>query len=264
MKTAFLVLGAQRSGTSATSHVLSQFGINFGSSKNFLQDEHNPIFFELKWVNQLNERLIQALGHQYTDFFLPIESDYQTAEVVKIATEFPDLIWDEWRDKTTIGIKDPRFSLTFPVWERVLLGAGYTLKIIFVFRCPDCFLRSNRELFKDWPQWNDMRHLRFWLQSNLAGIYFTRNYPVHFINYDNLMSYPLGTADQLANVFGLDEDDVANAASVVNNSCHHHEQSSEVNDLTIAHYYNLLASHRLSATDYLNYRASLLTEKYSV
>jgi hypothetical protein len=60
MKTAFIVLGAQRSGTSATSHLLSEFNINFG---------HNPIFFELKWVNDFNNRVVSHLGHVYTDLF---------------------------------------------------------------------------------------------------------------------------------------------------------------------------------------------------
>ncbi|MBW4540039.1 MAG: hypothetical protein KME43_12970 [Myxacorys chilensis ATA2-1-KO14] len=63
MKTAFLVLGGQRSGTSVTSHILSRFGIDFGSDKHFIQGGHNPIFFELNWVNDGNNQLINALGH---------------------------------------------------------------------------------------------------------------------------------------------------------------------------------------------------------
>lgn len=53
MKTAFLIVDAQRSGTSVISHMLSKFEINFGDPKNSLQDEHNPIFFELRWVNSI-------------------------------------------------------------------------------------------------------------------------------------------------------------------------------------------------------------------
>lgn len=43
MKTAFLILGAQRSGTSVTSHVLSKFGIHFGSDQHFIRDL--PVYF---------------------------------------------------------------------------------------------------------------------------------------------------------------------------------------------------------------------------
>jgi hypothetical protein len=80
MKTAFLILGAQRSGTSVTSHMLSKFQISFGNPNHFLQDQHNPIFFELKWVNHYNNRLINSLGYQYTDFFLPLEADYNNPD----------------------------------------------------------------------------------------------------------------------------------------------------------------------------------------
>lgn len=84
MKTAFLILGAQRSGTSVTSHMLSQFRVNFGNPKNFLQDAHNPIFFELKWVNDYNNKLIKALGYKYTEFFLPLEEDFERANTTEL------------------------------------------------------------------------------------------------------------------------------------------------------------------------------------
>jgi hypothetical protein len=61
MKRAFLLLGAQRSGTLVTSHMLSKFGIDFGNPEHFLQAAHNPIFFESKWINQYNDRFYDGL-----------------------------------------------------------------------------------------------------------------------------------------------------------------------------------------------------------
>lgn len=87
MKTAFLILGAQRSGTSVTSHMLSQFGVNFGNPKNFIQFEHNPIFFEMNWVNQYNNKIINALRHNYTDFFLPLEKDFENINKIELDKE---------------------------------------------------------------------------------------------------------------------------------------------------------------------------------
>jgi hypothetical protein len=259
MKIAFLILGAQRSGTSVTSHVLSEFDVSFGKVEHFLRDKHNPIFFELTWVNRYNDRLIEALGYRYTDFFLPIEADYQTAQVTDLAAELPTLIRREWCNEPFIGIKDPRFSLTFPIWEHALLDAGYTLKIIVVFRCPGGFLQSNQRLLKNWPGWDEARHLRFWLQLNLAGIYFARNYPIHFVSYDDLMQSPLAITQRLADCFGLDRQRVATAAAVVD-STYYHTQFTNVDDPAIASYYQRLCSHNISAEDYLNYRSSVLAE----
>lgn len=114
MKTAFLILGAQRSGTSVTSHMLSKFGVDFGEPRNFLQAEHNPIFFELNWVNDSNNKLIKALGYKYTDFFLPLEEDFAKVNTTEIEKELQVLIKNEWQGKNLIGIKDPRLGLTFP------------------------------------------------------------------------------------------------------------------------------------------------------
>jgi len=254
MKSAFLLLGAQRSGTSVTSHMLSKFGIDFGNPNNFLQADHNPIFFELKWVNQFNDQVIQLLGHKYIDLFLPTEVDYENAKVLEVEKELPALIQREWPDVLNIGIKDPRFSLTFPIWRRALSAEGYSLKIIFVFRHPGDVLRSNQKLFYNWPGWDEQRHLHFWLRLNLAAIYFTRDYPVFFVNYDDMMKQPSKVARELAMFFNLDTKHVPLAAAVVDQSYQHYRQSEPTGDSRIDHYYHLLLSHRLSAKDYLSYR----------
>ena len=105
MKTAFLILGAQRSGTSVTSHIFSRFGVNFGREEEFLQAEHNPIFFELNWVNRLNNQLINCLGYQYTDFFLPSEKDFEEADTQAFEAELQRCIEQEWHGSPLLGIQ---------------------------------------------------------------------------------------------------------------------------------------------------------------
>jgi hypothetical protein len=251
MKTAFLILGAQRSGTSVTSHLLSKFGVDFGSHKNFIQFAHNPIFFELDWVNEYNNKLINALGYKYTDFFLPIEEDFAKANTTEIEKELHLAIADEWKGKNLIGLKDPRISLTFPIWEKVLLANDYQINIILAFRHPSGFLKSNKKLFYNWSNWTDTRHLNFWLQLNLAAIYFTRHFPIYYINYDCLMNAPLEEAKNLATSFNLDLSRAANASLVVNNSYYHHKQFTATSNPFVDNCYNLLCSHDLSPADYL-------------
>jgi hypothetical protein len=255
MKTAFLVLGAQRSGTSATSHLLSQFGINFGDPKNFIQFDHNPIFFELNWVNQANNQIIKSLGYQYTDFFLPIETDFEQANSQEIAARIQTLIESEWADEPLIGIKDPRISLTFPVWNNLLSSNDYQIKVILVFRHPANFLASNKQLFYNWDGWTDERHLNFWLQLNLAAVYFARHVPIYYLNYDRLLQFPLEEAQKLANFFSLNSNLASQAARVIKPSYSHHKAAIETGNSVVDRGYKLLCSQSLSPADYLDFRA---------
>lgn len=258
MKTAFLVLGAQRSGTSVASHVLSRFGVNFGDPQHFLQDHHNPIFFELSWVNQFNNRIIQALGHQYTDFFLPVESDFNGIDTAPIEQEIQQQLELEWSDSSLIGIKDPRISLTFPIWEKLLLQHQYQPQILIALRSPSGFLQSNQKLFHNWEGWTAERHLKFWLQLNLAAVYFTRHYSVCYVDYDALMMNPQQTVKQLALQFQLDLQLTDRAARVIDRAYYHHAASTTGFEW-VDRFYQQLCSQTLSATDYLDYRQRLLT-----
>lgn len=259
MKTAFLVLGAQRSGTSVTSHMLSKFGIDFGNENHFLKANHNPIFFELNWINHLNNELINALGHHYTDFFLPLRQDFETPDILTdlltIESELHHQIQDEWNTCPVIGLKDPRFSLTFPVWEKILTPT-YQLKIILVFRHPYGFLKSNKKLFYNWEGWTDTRHLEFWLQLNLSAIYFAAPYSIYYLNYDRLINHPLAEAEQLAHCFNFDRHRIAQAASVVDRDCYHNKQAVETGVPEVDRIYQKLCAQALTPTDYLNYRHS--------
>jgi hypothetical protein len=273
VKRAILVLGAQRSGTSATSHVLSELGVQFGNRDRFIQFDHNPIFFELKWVNELNNRIVQALGHQYIDFFLPLEADFLASEIQPeiqaIEAELGRRIEQEWHgegiEKTAsqeliIGIKDPRISLTFPVWEWVLVAQGYSLQIVHVFRSPSGFLRSNQKLFHQWEGWTLDRHLHFWLQLNLAAIYFARRHPTYLLNYDQLIQFPLNEVSQLASALSLNVSLTERAITVIQLSHYHHNnclESIPTNVSWVNEVYLKLCNRTISAEDYLNYRQQM-------
>ncbi|MDX2229800.1 MAG: hypothetical protein NW220_09195 [Leptolyngbyaceae cyanobacterium bins.349] len=254
MKTAFLILGAQRSGTSVISHVLSTFGINFGNPQRFIQGEHNPIFFELDWVNDINNQIVQQSGHEYIDFFLPIELDFEGEKFAALEQKIQAFVLQEWGNCDAIALKDPRFSLTFSVWQRVLTALGYRLNIILAFRCPSGFLASNKKLFHNWAGWTDQRHLNFWLQFNLAAIYFTRHCSTYWMNYDHLMADPQAEVQALAEFFALDRAAIAAATSVIQPSQYHHQTIVPTGFPLIDNYYDRLRLHQLDATDYLHYR----------
>ena len=254
MKTALIVLGVQRSGTSVTSHVLSQLGVNFGNSNHFIQFDHNPIFFELAWVNAINNQIIQQLGYQYTDFFLPVEQDFEAKQFLTLEQELIAKIEQEWHDCLCIGIKDPRISLTFPIWKKVLSAQGYLIQVIHVFRSPTNFLKSNQKLFHNWEGWTSHRHLNFWLQLNLAAVYFTRHYRKHYVNYDRLMQFPQTEVEQTALQCQLSSANISEAVQVIQTDHYHHQEWVGTDNVWVDECYQKLCDKALSPSDYLHYR----------
>ncbi len=282
MKRAIFVLGAQRSGTSVTSHVLSELSVQFGDRDRFIQFDHNPIFFELQWVNELNDQIVKAIGHQYSDFFLPLEADFMAPkiqpQIQAIQANIHRLIQNEWHDQVVrssfpfkaieaadsqdfiIGIKDPRISLTFPIWEPVLLARGYSIQVVQPFRSPVGFLHSNQKLFHQWEGWTIERHLHFWLQFNLAAVYFTRRYPLHLLNYDRLMQFSLEEIVQLVTALSLNASLTEKAVAVVQTEHYHHgDRSKDVQtDIPwVNEVYLKLCNKTITANDYLNYRQQM-------
>lgn len=189
-----------------------------------------------------------------------MESDFEGTHFAIIERNLHTQVIQEGGDKPLIGLKDPRFSLTFPVWQRVFSAAGYSLNVVLAFRCPSSFLKSNQTLFHNWEGWDTNRHLRFWLQLNLAATYFTRNFPVYYLCYEDLMTNPDNETEKLARWFKLDLSSVAHAAAAVDPSHCHHQACTDTNVALVDDYFQRLCSRTVSSADYLNYRTAALLQ----
>ncbi len=269
MKKAFLILGAPRSGTSVVSHMISMFGIDFGNPENFLdtreeQYQHNPIFYELQWVNDYNDKIVAQLGGKWYEDILPIEKDFDNPEIKEIEKKLQTLIKSEWNDKQSIGIKDPRFCITFPIWENVISKMGYKLELIFVTRYLGSCLKSNYKLTNTINNWSEKKLLRFWLQQSLGAKYFTRNYNVYFVSYDNVVHNPLAEAEKIALNFDFDLDLAINSSQVVDRSWYHHNEIYKTDNFFVDNCYRSLNEDKLSPYEYLKYRSICLLFKQEI
>src|SRR5438552_9641685 len=172
-KTCFLITGLPRSGTSSVAHLLDNLGVYFGDSGHFLDTQvhkHNPVFYELQWINDFNDRLIAAMGAGYFEDFFPIESDFDRDEVRSLEPALVEQFRSEFGDRALVGVKDPRFCFTLPLWRRALASLGYDVKVLLTLRNPAAVLKSNSLLRDDRPcQWQ-----RFYARHLLAINYFAR------------------------------------------------------------------------------------------
>ncbi|HET8584948.1 MAG TPA: glycosyltransferase, partial [Casimicrobiaceae bacterium] len=123
-KTAIVVLGAYRSGTSALARVLNLCGAFLPQRVVAARLGINPKgFWETEAVNDVNGRLMQYLGADWdrVGFTMPASGPLLDEFLVNAR----DVLESEYANAPLILIKDPRICVFAPLWNRVLKENGY-------------------------------------------------------------------------------------------------------------------------------------------
>ncbi|GEM_PF-1473940 len=217
-KDVVLVVGAPRSGTSVVSHVLRECGIDFGREDRFVDPsvyKHNPIFFELQSLNELNDRVFERFGRRYADFdFLPLRDDFSGSCVSGFQQECQKFLEEEFGNSQLIGLKDPRFCFVLPLWASALRHLGYRVRCVWVQRDLGAIVASNARVNQ---RFSDEHNIRIAALSTLAAAYFLEEATCFRVSYEGMIANPEETTRQLCRwlALGVDEASVAKAASVV-------------------------------------------------
>jgi GT2 family glycosyltransferase/glycosyltransferase involved in cell wall biosynthesis len=223
-KRVIFVLGAPRTGTSALASVLINLGVNFGDERNFVDTRlhtHNPKgFFELQWVNQLNDEIFAQLNASWRscDFFTA--DSFKSPDLFKYKLQLFESVRKEWEpDSPLIGIKDPRISLLFPLWESVFLSLGYTIKCLVTVRHPLGYLQSDKQIN---PLWSNDYMLLEWLRHLLSALYFSKHCDTKIVDFDPFVASPQALVADLARWLGIIDVDINEACKSVDRSLYHH------------------------------------------
>jgi glycosyltransferase involved in cell wall biosynthesis len=134
-KTALVVLGMHRSGTSAFARVLNLCGCFLPAKLNPPKLGVNPKgFWEPEAVLDLNVRTMRQLGGDWgrVNFTLPVVGEI----VDEFESDARALLECEYGDQQTILIKDPRICVLAPLWHRALVAAGYRPVYVVPVRNP--------------------------------------------------------------------------------------------------------------------------------
>ena len=116
------VLGMPRSGTSLTARILNIMGVNLGPEEDMLEPTawSNPKgYWEQREINALNDAILNCFGGSFerppdlppgwnADPILDPVKDWATSLVERHFGDAP--VW---------GLKDPRNSLTQPLWREL-------------------------------------------------------------------------------------------------------------------------------------------------
>lgn len=198
-RTAVLVMGMHRSGTSALAGSLQRLQVPLGS-RLVAPGEDNPGgYFEHAGAVTTHETLLAELDNGW-ESLLPLPTNWiQSAAAERAASELGDLISVDFGNAVLWAIKDPRLSRLLPLWHRVLAKQEVRPAHVFMLRHPDEVAAS---LSKRDGIGAGYAYL-LWLQHYLDAERDSRGYARAVLTYDQLLADPVASLGWLAEVLGV-------------------------------------------------------------
>ena len=182
-RTAYLVLGMHRSGTSAATQFLALAGADLPQHV-MPGDEHNQKgYFEPWKIALLNDQRLHAAGGAWDDIFgFPYNGLSPEAEAAW-ALRAQAIFDEEFGPARWPLLKDPRVTVLLPMWRRALTEMGLAARCVIPVRHPlavagSLARRNNFPVEKS---------LVLWSAYMLAAEAHTRDLPRAFVGYDALL-----------------------------------------------------------------------------
>jgi hypothetical protein len=183
-RTAYLVLGMHRSGTSAVTQLLALAGATL--PQNVMGgDEHNAKgYFEPWKIAMFNDARLRAGGAAWDDIFafpyrrLPTKAERQWLN------RAAELFEEEYGEARHPLLKDPRVTVLMPFWRTVLTELDVAARVVIPVRHPRAVARSlaRRNGFAA------EKSVLVWAAYMLAAEAYTRDLPRAFLGYDRLLT----------------------------------------------------------------------------
>lgn len=181
-RSAYLVLGMHRSGTSAATQLLALAGAHLPDNV-MPGDEHNAKgYFEPWRIAIFNDERLRAGGGAWDDPFShpyrPIDDEAGWAARARV------LFAQEYGRSRYPLLKDPRVSVLMPLWRDVLRAEGLEARCVIPVRHPLAVAGSlaRRDGFPP------VKSVLLWTAYMLAAEAGSRDLPCAFIDYDALLA----------------------------------------------------------------------------
>lgn len=177
MKTALVVLGMHRSGTSSVAGALTLLGAAPPRTLMAPAADNPRGFWESNVVMALNDTLLAELGASW--------SDWRPLSPPRLADpRITEALRSEFGDAETVVLKDPRMCRLFAAWRASLVEAGCRPLIVAPLRHPSevaASLVARNPISRE-------QGLRLWLRHVLDAELASRGLPRHFMRWSDFMS----------------------------------------------------------------------------
>ncbi len=182
-RTAIVVLGMHRSGTSALARVVSFLGAAL--PRHLLPaNEANPSgHWEPAPLVVLHDQLLSALDSSWDDWRAPAPRWRDTELTTKFSGRIQQALDDEYGNAPLIVLKDPRLCRTLPYWMSVLEKTGIRTAPLIIVRNPLEVAESLRE--RDGISFE--KAMLLWLRHYLDAEFETRHLARNIIALDVLL-----------------------------------------------------------------------------
>lgn len=182
-RTAYLVLGMHRSGTSAVTQLLSLAGAQL--PKNVMPgDQHNAQgYFEPWRIATFNDERLRAAGSAWDDAFAYPSRNVPPAESASWRQRAIALFGEEFAGRRYPLMKDPRATVLLPFWREVLDALDVRARCVIPVRHPLAVAGSlaRRDGFA--PE----KSVLLWSAYMLAAEAYSRDLPRAFVDYDSML-----------------------------------------------------------------------------
>jgi GT2 family glycosyltransferase len=133
-RTALLVLGMHRAGTSALTRVLSLRGAALPRRLLPPNAGNASGYWEPRYVVDLNDRVLAAFGLTWDDPFAGLQLPADDVRYAPFLDEARALLEADYADAALFALKDPRCTLLRPFWERTLEASGARCRAVVMMR----------------------------------------------------------------------------------------------------------------------------------
>lgn len=205
-KTAIIVLGMHRSGTSALARTISLLGARLPDDL-VGPNEGNPHgHWEPQAIVELNDRMLAEAGSDVYGILDVPPVWFSSPRAQEYADEAARIIGASFQNDPLIVMKDPRTAVMLPVWTKAFAQCGYRMRHVLPLRHPDSVADSlaRRHLKTiDYDAWPAPRGQLVWLRYTLAAVRGSRDQTRAFVTYADLLDNWRAAADRIAADLGI-------------------------------------------------------------
>jgi hypothetical protein len=182
-RTAYLVLGMHRSGTSAVTQMLALAGASLPENV-MAGDEHNAKgYFEPWKIAMFNDERLRAGGGAWDDVFAFPYRPLATRAERSWLNRAEVLFDQEYGELRYPLLKDPRVTVLMPFWRKVLGDLEIGARCVIPVRHPLAVAGSLARRNGFPPE----KSVLIWSAYMLAAEAYTRDLPRAFVSYDGLL-----------------------------------------------------------------------------
>jgi hypothetical protein len=206
-RTAILISGMHRSGTSAITRVVSLLGAGLPGDVIEAKGDNERGFWEGRAVIDLDEKALEGFGSWWGGWQSVDTTQLLASE--RLVAGARQLVRDKFPDADIIVLKDPRVSRVLPLWQRALDEEGYRCLHVVALRHPGAVAKSLQHRNGLSPEASTLS----WLAHTLDAEQHTREQPHVFVAFENLLRDWRSEMDRVSRTLDIDWPDAPDAVA---------------------------------------------------